>query len=94
MLETFHGYVSSFDKKRVNVIVEDAKGVEEVWVIERKKVPESWLAPGAIFDLTIDAKSGVVRWTFDSSFLTAEDMREIKERGKTLYERFGLPKEN
>lgn len=87
----FIGCVDAFDDLHVILCMEPSdKGPRERWTIERRTVPEKWLAMGAMCELDIDTEDGLVRWTFDSSFITDKEWTKIDAEAKTLAERFGI----
>lgn len=87
----FQGYVQAFTADNVILLMEPSdKGPRELWSVERRRVPDHWLALGAMCELEIDMEDGLVRWTFDSSFIPPNQWEAMQADVKTLQERFGL----
>lgn len=88
----FTGYVEEFDDKEAYLFARpDDDGPEEAWIVGLDRLPAYWLKRGAVWELEIDPKNGVVRWTFDFSFWTEEQIGAVKKEAKRLQERFGIP---
>jgi hypothetical protein len=74
----FHGVVDDIGEDTFFAFMKpDDGGEDEVWEIERKHAPYSWLSPGALFTVQIE-ENGVNRWTFENSIWTKEAIAEIE----------------
>lgn len=95
MIHEFVGYVVEISGDEIFVCVEEStnkNAPSEQWVINKKQVPETWLAIGAVFKISISDNE--CWWSFSRSTWTEEEIAKIKKDAEELNKFFSINGDN